>query len=263
MNSSLSHGPRAAAIAAIGAIVSAGLVSGSASAAAVPTANKILIQIVCNGPDNPTGTYEIDEKWSGLSASTLYQTDYIREVTGGTQLIQDRASGWYLPPNSDGTAEIQGASMMTGPPPAPTVNDSFSWELHDLSGGDTVVANGTTSMGEVNCTAPPPPPTRPTKASFATSPSSAKVSSHRKFKFSFKAHKGLRGTVTATKNSTVLAHASFTVPSTGVEKATLQLTRKAFKKLKKVQHEKVRMTVVLKNSVGKTTDHTSLVLKAP
>jgi CSLREA domain-containing protein len=119
--------------------------------------------------------------------------------------------------------------------------------------------------------------TIPAKASFAGSKSSIRVDRDDRFKFSFHATPGLRGSATFksvtkvrvsrrsdTRKRVTLARKSFTVPARGKVTLRIGLSEKALRILKLNGTIRTRVTVTLKNKAGlNSTASKRITLRAP
>jgi virginiamycin B lyase len=114
----------------------------------------------------------------------------------------------------------------------------------------------------------------PAKASFANSKSSVTVNEDRRFRYGFRAGKGLTGratlesarqiTVEGEKRKVTFAKRSFTVPADGRVALKIRLRKRKFEILQAKGTIRIRIRVVLKNAAGLTsTASTTFKLKAP
>jgi hypothetical protein len=108
-------------------------------------------------------------------------------------------------------------------------------------------------------------PARPRKANLAGVKKTIRVKRNRRFKISFRAAPGLKGTARFRRVKNVrVPRKPFTVPASGKVTLRYRLSRKSFRALKRKRRAKTRVTVTLRNFAGLTSKATKKVtLKAP
>jgi hypothetical protein len=107
-------------------------------------------------------------------------------------------------------------------------------------------------------------PARPRKANLAGVKKTIRVKRNRRFRISFRAGRGLKGTARFRGARRTLARKSFKVPRSGRVRLTLRLSRKNFRLLKRRRSIKTKLTVTLRNTAGLTSKASKRVtLRAP
>jgi hypothetical protein len=247
------------------AMVAAALTPATAAIAPTPASadgtdveGSITLTLSCNIYTGLPGQIAMTEDFSNLQDNAGYQLKMTDSADPGS-LYEDTTSYWIPDDNGDQLGTTYNHTVTIYPDAGVKSGDQFNWTLYKYYGVTSVALTGSADLGGPACSGSKPP----AKPTFGKSPSSVTVTKKGRFTYKWSTQSDVTSKLTVLSAGDILTTAKAITTTSGTHRITMTVKPKAFKHLKKVNHEKGTVLVAVTSPSGTATGHHALRLNAP